>query len=92
MIDSKFIDDLVKKLADNIPPGVQAFKNDLERNFRSVLKSAFAKLHLVTREEFDVQKGVLAKTRSKVETLEKQLTQLEAKLLNKSHKKGSKTK
>jgi BMFP domain-containing protein YqiC len=83
MLDRDFIDNIVKRLADAVPPGLQAVKADLERNFRSVLQSTFAKLDLVTREEFDVQAGVLAKTRAKLEALEQQIAELEAKLLDK---------
>ena len=83
MLDRDFIDNIVKRLTDAVPPGLQAIKQDLERNFRSVLQSTFAKLDLVTREEFDVQTGVLAKTRAKLDALEKQIAELEAQLLDK---------
>lgn len=73
MFNSQFIDDIAKRLSDAIPPELQTFKKDLEKNFRTVLQSLFSKFDLVTREEFDVQKKVLAKTRAKVEILEKQL-------------------
>ena len=52
---------------------------DLERNFRGMLSSTFAKLDLVTREEYDVQTRVLARTREKLATLEARITELEAK-------------
>lgn len=87
MIDPSFIDDIVKRLSAAVPPSFQTFKADLERNFRAVLQSTFAKLDLVTREEFDAQAGVLAKTRSKLEKLEKQVTELE-----KTHTKSVKKK
>jgi len=74
----KLIEDIVKRLSEVVPSGLTAVKADLERNFRLVLQSAFAKLDLVTREEFDVQAGVLAKTRAKLEALEKQVALLEA--------------
>lgn len=90
MFDTKFIDDIAKRLSESIPPGLQEFKKDLEKNFRSVLQSAFAKLDLVTREEFDAQMGVLAKTRSKVEVLEKHLAKLEKQMLDKTEKKAAK--
>jgi hypothetical protein len=83
MLDRDFIDNIVNRLSAAVPPSLQAVKQDLERNFRSVLQSTFAKLDLVTREEFDVQAGVLAKTRAKLEALEKQITDLEAQLLDK---------
>jgi BMFP domain-containing protein YqiC len=52
-------------------------RNDLEENFRSVLKSGLSKLDLVTREEFEVQEAVLKRTREKLEALEARLTEHE---------------
>jgi len=49
----------------------------MEKNFRAILQSALGKMDLVTREEFEVQKGVLAKTRSKLEDLEKRVAEME---------------
>ncbi len=57
-------------------------QNDLQRNLRSGLESALARLNLVTREEFDVQAAVLARTREKLEALEKQVAELEKALNN----------
>lgn len=51
---------------------------DLERNFRAMLSSAFARLDLVSREEYDVQAQVLARTREKLVALEARVTELEA--------------
>jgi BMFP domain-containing protein YqiC len=53
---------------------------DLEKNLRALLASAFARLDLVTREEFDVQREVLARTRAKLEALEAKLAELEQRL------------
>jgi len=50
---------------------------DMERNFKSLLQSALARMDLVTREEFDVQMAVLARTREKLEALEARLAELE---------------
>lgn len=77
MFDSKSIDDIANRLTDAIPPGLNNFKEDLEKNFHAVLQGALGKLDLVTREEFEVQKAVLAKTRSKLEDLEKRVEALE---------------
>ncbi len=77
MFDTKFIDDTVKRLGESLPPGLNKFKKDLEKNFRAILQTMFAKLDLVTRDEFDVQKKVLTKTRIKINTLEKQIAHLE---------------
>ncbi len=76
--DTSGLDDLVKKLSDGLPPSLLAFKTDLETNFRAVLQSGLAKMDLVTRQDFDVQAGVLARTREKLEALEARLSALEA--------------
>jgi BMFP domain-containing protein YqiC len=78
MIEPKILDDLARKLAGAVPTGLQDFQRDVEKNFRAVLSSAFTKLDLVTREEFDIQQAVLARTRMKLETLEAQVAELEA--------------
>ncbi len=80
MFDPKSLDDLANRLAGSIPPGLQALREDMEKNFRAILQSAFAKMDLVTREEFEVQKGVLAKTRQKLEALEERVHELEKRL------------
>jgi len=51
---------------------------DLEKNFRGMLSSAFGRMDLVTREEYDVQVQVLARTREKLAQLEARLAELEA--------------
>lgn len=71
------IGDLARRLAEAVPPGVRALQADLERNFQSVLQSAFAKLDLVTREEFDIQSKVLARTRERLAALEARIAELE---------------
>lgn len=79
MID-RSIENLVQRLSDGLPAGLQHLHEDLEKNFRAVLQSSFAKMDLVTREEFDVQRAVLARTREKLEAMEKQIEDLEKKL------------
>jgi BMFP domain-containing protein YqiC len=76
-MDPKFIDDLARRLAASVPESLAALRRDLEANFRSVLQAGLARLDLVTRAEFDVQAGVLERTRSKVEALEARLAELE---------------
>ncbi|MCF6252029.1 MAG: accessory factor UbiK family protein [Methylococcaceae bacterium] len=77
MFDTKSIDDIANRLANAIPPGLSSIKEDMEKNFHAILQSALGKLDLVTREEFEVQKAVLAKTRSKLEDLEKRVANIE---------------
>jgi len=76
--DPRFLEDLAKRLSEAMPPQLAALKTDIEANFRSVLQSGLAKLELVTRQEFDVQAGVLARTREKLTALEGRLAALEA--------------
>lgn len=87
MFDTKFIEDTVKRLTESLPPGLNKFKKELEKNFRAILQSVFSKLELVTREEFDVQKKVLLKTRHKINALEKQIIYLENHLIKPKNKK-----
>lgn len=74
----EFLNDLNKKLCDALPSSLQTMKKDLEKNFHAVLHGAFNKLDLVTREEFDAQTKVLARTRKKLESLEAEIKRLEA--------------
>ena len=71
------IEELARKLAEAVPEGLRSMRDDLEENFRGVLRSGLSKLDLVTREEFEVQQAVLAKTRQKLEALEARLKELE---------------
>ncbi len=77
MVDPKILDDLAKRLADAVPSGIRDLQRDLEKNFRAVLQATFAKLDLVTREEFDVQTAVLNRTRTKLDALEQQVADME---------------
>ncbi len=71
------LENLAKKLAESVPDVLRSVRDDLETNFRSVLKTGIGKLDLVTREEFEVQEAVLARTREKLDALEAQLEELE---------------
>ena len=64
----------INKVIENSPA------KDIEKNVKSMMTQGFSKLDLVTREEFDVQTQVLAKTRSKLEALEQRVAELEARL------------
>jgi ubiquinone biosynthesis accessory factor UbiK len=69
------LDDIAKRLRTLAGQSPAA---DLERNFKTLLAGAFARLDLVTREEFDAQARVLARTRDKLEVLERRIAALEA--------------
>ena len=74
MAETKFFEELDRKMKEVL---AQSPAKDLERNLRALLTSAFSRLDLVTREEFDVQREVLARTRAKLEELETQVAELE---------------
>ena len=76
-MDPKFLDDLAKKLADSVPGGLKDLQQDLEKNFHAILQNTFAKMNLVTREEFETQAALLARTRTKLDDLAKQVAALE---------------
>ena len=74
MLNQKIIEEVSAKLKDVFGSSPAA---DIEKNLRAVLQSVFAKLDLVTREEFDVQQAVLLRTREKLEALEAKVTDME---------------
>ncbi len=71
-------DTLFKHVSHSLPGNLFTLHQDLEQNLRVALNSALQQLDLVTREEFDVQKAVLARTRARLEALEIQVATLEA--------------
>jgi BMFP domain-containing protein YqiC len=77
MLNPKIIEDLAEKFSQNIPPGAKAFQKDIESSFKQAMQSVISRLDLVTREEFDVQTKVLARTREKIEQLEKRLDEIQ---------------
>jgi BMFP domain-containing protein YqiC len=76
-MDTFRIDEIARRLLDNVPPALRATQRDLESNFRAVLRASLAKLDLVTRDEFDTQSRVLERTRARLEALEARLQALE---------------
>jgi len=77
MSDSPNIEDMVRKLTDAIPAGIKELETEAKKQFRSVLETGFSKMDMVSREEFEIQRKVLAKTREKVDALEQRLSDLE---------------
>lgn len=75
--DPRSIEELARKLADAVPPGLVALGQDLELNFKAVLQGGLAKLDLVTRQEFDIQAAVLRRSRERLEELERRIAALE---------------
>ena len=76
MIDLSQLDELARRLSSLVPPGLRESREELQQNFKSVLQAGLGKLDLVTREEFDVQRAVLLRTREKLDALEQRLAEL----------------
>ena len=77
MANTRLFEELDQKMRDILARSPAA---DLEKNLRVLLQSAFSRLDLVTREEFDVQREVLARTRAKLAELEGKLAELESRI------------
>ncbi len=75
MRNPKLLDELSEKLSDLL---ASSPAKDFEKNARALLTQGFAKLDLVTREEFDVQRELLVKTQERLAALEARVATLEA--------------
>lgn len=73
IMETKSIIDLVEKIESLIPSGTSKMTDEFRDALRKTVENHLHQLDLVTREEFDVQKQVLLKTREKIEALEKKL-------------------
>jgi ubiquinone biosynthesis accessory factor UbiK len=76
-MDSFRIDEIARKLLERVPPALRSVQQDLETNFRAILRERLSKLDLVARDEFDAQTRVLERTRARLEALEARLAVLE---------------
>ncbi|RMD68757.1 MAG: accessory factor UbiK family protein [Gammaproteobacteria bacterium] len=90
MLDPKSLDQLTQRISQLLPPGAKELQQDFEKNLKALLMSTFEKLDLVTREEFDVQTEVLARTRAKLEMLETRVAHLEEKVFQAGEEKKAK--
>ncbi len=76
-MESLRIDDLARRLLEQVPPALRAVQQDLEAGFRAVLRERLSQLDLITRDEFEAQSRVLERTRARLEALEARLATLE---------------
>ena len=80
-METRFLDELNKKVSELLAASPA---KDIEKNLRALLSSAFSRLDLVTREEFDVQQEVLGRTRDKLQQMETRVAEMEKLLANTS--------
>ena len=77
MINPKKIEEIAKQIADAVPPGVKSMAEGAEEKVKQILQAQLSKLDVVSREEFDIQTQVLAKTRAKLDALEAKISAME---------------
>ena len=74
------IEAIVSDISKVLPEDIDLLKEDIEKNVGATLNTAFSKMELVTREEFDIQASLLSRTREKLEALQKKLSEMEKQL------------
>ena len=79
MPESSAFETLAKTLYTALPKGLHLCEQEIQQQFKAILQATFSRMNLVTREEFDVQTKVLARTREKVEALQVQIDALNKK-------------
>ncbi len=79
MIDPNVLDQLTNRLSDSIPDSFKLLQGDLEKNFKATIQSLFNDMNLVSRDEFDIQAALLARTVEKLKLLEERINELEKK-------------
>ncbi len=80
MMNPDFLEKIVRQVMRSLPGGDSQLRQDLEKNLHAAMQGVFSRMDLVTREEFEVQRDLLARSRTKLEQLEKQIAELEAQL------------
>lgn len=72
--------DFLNQFAAQVGPGFESLNNEVRQQVRAAAQAAFEKMDVVSREDFEAQKAVLLRTREKLEALERQLAELEARV------------
>ena len=82
MLETPNLNELTQRLVNVVPADLRLIKGDLEKNVQAILQASFSRMNLVSREEFDVQRAVLARTREQLEALEERVAELEQRILD----------
>ncbi len=77
MIDNQTLNRLSDRIAELLPPGLQQVKSDFDARVKRLLQEQLAHYEMVSREEFDLQARVLARSREKLEAMEARIAELE---------------
>jgi len=77
MINSQNINELADKLTSVLPDSLKTLQADAKNNMKAVLESSLRQMNLVSREEFDIQTALLARTLTQLQQLEQQVKDLE---------------
>jgi BMFP domain-containing protein YqiC len=80
MFKSEKLDEVIQQFSRLLPADLQQARQDIEKNLKSALSASLARMDLVTREEFDVQSELLARTRALLGELEDKVARLETQL------------
>ncbi len=76
MLDPKKIEEVARQIGSSLPPKFREVADEIEVKVKTVLQAKLSQLDFVSREEFDVQRQVLLRTREKLDALEQQVQQL----------------
>ena len=80
MFKTDKLDEVIQQFTRLLPDDLQQARQDVAKNMKAALSASLARMDLVTREEFDVQSELLARTRALLQELEEKLARLEAEL------------
>jgi len=78
MLNPQKLDEFAKRLGDLLPESASQMQSEIEKNMKAGLQGVVQKMDLVTREEYEVQREILTRTREKLEQLEQRLAELES--------------
>lgn len=80
MLKQEKVEEFFQEFSRLLPDDIRLYRKDMEKNLKAALNATFARMDLVTREEFDVQSILLSKTRELLQDLELKVGKLEGKL------------
>lgn len=78
MLNPQKLDEFAKRLGDLLPESASQMQSEIEKNMKAGLQGVVQKMDLVTREEYEVQREILTRTREKLDLLEQRLAKLES--------------